>query len=81
MVNRYFVDKIPHPNGSHEVHVDGCSLLPEPGECRLLGYHDRPEAALQPARMLYPRAHLCAYCAGNWQFKVVAQSDPARRWM
>lgn len=80
MANRYFIDKVPHPNGSHEIHVEGCSLLPEPGECRSLGYHQRPEAALQPAQKLFSRAHLCTYCAGKWQFNLVAQGEPQRRW-
>ncbi|WP_148864128.1 hypothetical protein [Marinobacter fonticola] len=79
MANRYFVDKVPHPNGSHEVHVEGCSLLPESHECRLLGYHHRPETALRPAKTLFRRAHLCAYCAGEWQFNLIAQGEPLER--
>lgn len=62
MAKRFYVDKDTGAGGVHEVHADGCILMPEPHRCRMLGLHHTHRTAVYEAKALYSQSHACFYC-------------------
>ena len=63
----YIVNRNAQLNGDHEVHTappeHGCRTYPRPENMVGLGYHDTCQSAVTAARMRYPTANGCYYCA------------------
>lgn len=70
MARRFYVDKDSGADGNHEVHADGCILMPEPQRCRMLGLHHNHRTAVSEAKALYSQSHACFYC--NEEFSTIA---------
>ena len=59
----YYVNKNKQANGDHEVHVLGCSHMPEPHNRAYLGEFYSCDPAVQEAKRLgYSKANGCFYC-------------------
>ncbi|TVM33702.1 hypothetical protein DQK91_10780 [Oceanidesulfovibrio marinus] len=59
---RYYVNKNPQTNGDHEVHKDGCSYMPQPGNLQYLGSFTDCHGALAEAKKYYSQVDGCYYC-------------------
>jgi hypothetical protein len=59
---RYYVNKHGQSNGDHEVHVDGCSFLPNPEHKLYLGDYSSCFPAVAKAITIYPQSNGCYYC-------------------
>lgn len=58
---KYYVNVIPQKNGDHEVHQLGCSSMPN---TRIdLGVFSRSLDAEKAAKLHFPKARLCRFCA------------------
>lgn len=62
-VARYYVNQNAQSNGDHEVHVAGCSFLPEPENRTYLGDFTTCGPAVKEAKKTYPKANGCFFCA------------------
>ena len=61
-LNRYFVNKNAQPDGIHEVHKDGCRLLPNEKTCIDLGIHMHGISAMVKAKFFYQQSKGCSFC-------------------
>lgn len=59
---RYYVNDNAQANGDHEVHVETCQWLPEPGNRAYLGIFDACRPAVAKARERHRRVNGCFYC-------------------
>lgn len=59
----YYVNKIPQPNGDHEVHVSTCAYLPSPSNREYLGEHYSCRPAVAEAKKKYRTANGCYWCS------------------
>lgn len=62
MMRQFFVDLQSRRDGSHLVHVDGCMLMPERDQRRLLGRHMSHKNAVVEATASFSGACACFYC-------------------
>lgn len=62
-MDQYYVNKNAQPNGDHEVHKSGCSFMPAAQNRLALGAFVGCSFAVATARMHYPTANGCFYCA------------------
>jgi hypothetical protein len=61
-MDRYFVNKQQQANGDNEVHIEGCTKMPEDENRRFLGVFNRCKDAINEAKREYPNANGCAHC-------------------
>lgn len=59
----YYVNRNAQPNGDHEVHKDGCSHMPDPGNRQSVGEHASCHGAVQAAKRFNSRANGCYWCS------------------
>jgi len=59
---RYYVYKHAQSNGDHEVHVDGCSFMPQAENRMYLGDFSSCFPAVAEAKKHYPKSNGCYYC-------------------
>jgi len=62
MAKRYYVNKNAQSNGDHEVHVTGCSWMPDSINCISLGEHETCRTAVTKAKEYYSQSNGCYYC-------------------
>lgn len=60
---QYYVNRNAQENGDHEVHVAGCSWLPNERNRVSLGNHPTCRSAVREARRHFPQANGCAFCS------------------
>ncbi|WP_460234863.1 hypothetical protein [Aurantivibrio plasticivorans] len=58
----YYVNQNAQSNGDHEVHVTGCTRMPEPQNRKYLGEFTSCAPAVREAKKTYARANGCFYC-------------------
>lgn len=58
----YYVNDNAQNNGDHEVHVEGCTFLPEAANRTYLGLFDKCQDAVAKARKTHTQANGCYYC-------------------
>ena len=61
----YHINPKPLPDGSYEVHQEGCGLLVPDPERIDLGHHDSPASALEKAKTFYKKVSPCVHCGGE----------------
>ncbi len=59
----YYVNKNAQPNGDHEVHTTGCSLMPDQENRISLGDFVSCTTAVRAAKNYYTQVNGCYYCA------------------
>lgn len=59
----YYVNKNAQTNGDHEVHKEGCSVMPEPQNQLYLGDFIGCHSAVQEAKKYYPQSNGCKICS------------------
>lgn len=60
----YYVNDNAQANGDHEVHRDGCTYMPNPGNRTFLGDYYTCHPAVRVAQRKYPRtANGCYWCS------------------
>jgi hypothetical protein len=59
----YYVNKNAQPNGDHEVHVTGCSFMPDGNNRIYLGEHSSCQSAVRKAKEMFRQVNGCFYCA------------------
>ena len=59
----YYVNKNAQLNGDHEVHVTGCSFMPDSGNRIYLGDFSNCRDAVREAKKHYPQSNGCYYCS------------------
>ncbi|TAM48240.1 MAG: hypothetical protein EPN55_00705 [Gammaproteobacteria bacterium] len=59
----YYVNKNAQLNGDHEVHVTGCSFMPDAGNRIYLGDFSNCRDAVREAKKHYPQSNGCYYCS------------------
>ena len=62
----YVVDNIAQPNGSHEVHIQGCAYFPS--SITPLGFHTTCQGALRQASRVFEKSIGCALCAPECKY-------------
>ncbi len=62
---KYYVNKNAQNNGDHEVHVDGCSRMPEPENRMYLGYFSNCREAVKEAKKTFQQSNGCYYCCNE----------------
>ena len=58
----YHINPKPLPDGSFEVHREGCGLLVPDPERIDFGHHDTPTNALEKAKIFYKKVTPCVHC-------------------
>lgn len=58
----YCVNKNAQSNGDHEVHVSGCSWMPDAANRQYLGEFTNCYGAVIEAKKYYRQSNGCAYC-------------------
>ena len=61
-MSKYYVNKNAQSNGDHEVHVSGCSYMPEPENRKYLGEFTSCHGAVREAKKTYSQSNGCYYC-------------------
>ena len=59
----YYVNKNAQPNGDHEVHVSGCSFMPDANNRLHLGEHSNCQSAVRKAKEHFRQVNGCFYCS------------------
>ena len=59
----YYVNKNAQANGDHEVHVKGCSWMPDATNRTYLGDYNSCGPAVAKAKEYYPQSNGCYYCS------------------
>ena len=59
----YYVNKQAQANGDHEVHLDGCSYMPEESNKEYLGEFDDCAGAVREAKKRHPKSNGCYWCS------------------
>jgi hypothetical protein len=60
---RYYVNMNAQTNGDHEVHVSGCSFMPEDKNRIYLGEFNTCAPAVRKAKESYAQSNGCYYCS------------------
>ena len=60
---RYYVNENAQSNGDHEVHCEGCSYMPDPGNRKYLGDFSSCKPAVTEAKKYYRQSNGCYYCS------------------
>ncbi|MDX1489994.1 MAG: hypothetical protein R3332_01800 [Pseudohongiellaceae bacterium] len=60
---QYCADRNKSSKGSHEVHVDSCSYLPQAKDRLELGSHANCQSAVTAARRVYAQSVGCPVCS------------------
>jgi len=60
---RYYVNRNAQTNGDHEVHRDGCTVMPHPDNRLYLGEFTSCRPAVVEARRHYPQSNGCYFCS------------------
>ena len=60
---RYYVNKNAQSNGDHEVHVLGCSHMPEETNRLYLGDFASCHSAVREAKKHYSKSNGCIWCS------------------
>lgn len=60
-MTHYYVNQQPQSTGEHEVHADGCHVMPNSKTS--LGYHETCSTAVQAAKVHYAKVDGCYHCA------------------
>jgi len=63
MTEKYFISTNPRICGSHTVHRQGCTFLPEPGRRIHLGVFQSSQEAVKEGRRYFGRADSCPFCS------------------
>lgn len=58
----YYVNRNSQSNGDHEVHVFGCSVMPQPENRIYVGEHYTCVTAVVAAKQLYYQSNGCYWC-------------------
>lgn len=61
----YYVNKNAQSNGDHEVHVTGCSWMPNSENCKYLGNFSSCQPAVTEAKKHYRQSNGCFYCSND----------------
>jgi len=69
-MKRYYVCKFPSEEGGHEVHKQGCCLIPAEGERLFLGFMNTSNLAVIAARNLFGVARPCSWCCDRVELAV-----------
>lgn len=59
----YYVNQNAQFNGDHEVHVFGCSFMPQPENRIYVGEHYTCRAAVAAAKQYYSQSNGCYWCS------------------
>ena len=59
----YYVNTNAQPNGDHEVHRDGCGVMPAAANRKYLGEFANCYPAVAEARRIFYKANGCFYCS------------------
>jgi hypothetical protein len=59
----YYVNKNAQPNGDPEVHVSGCSFMPDANNRLYLGEHSSCHSAVRKAKENFRQVNGCFYCS------------------
>jgi hypothetical protein len=59
----YYVNKNAQDNGDHEVHMVGCSFMPDLNNRIYLGDFDNYQDAVREAKKQFSQSNGCYYCA------------------
>jgi hypothetical protein len=59
----YYVNQNAQDNGDHEVHVSGCSFMPDEDNRTYLGDFATCSSAVTEAKKIYSQSNGCAYCS------------------
>jgi hypothetical protein len=62
---QYYVNKNGQDNGDHEVHVSGCSYMPESHNRISLGDFSGCKGAVAAAREHFSQSNGCYYCSNE----------------
>ncbi len=60
---RYYVNKNAQANGDHEVHVQGCTWMPDESNREYLGDFITCRSAVSEAKKTYSQSNGCFYCS------------------
>lgn len=61
----YYVNQNAQDNGDHEVHMSGCSHMPEPGNQSYIGEFWNCTDAVEEAKKYYTQINGCYYCSNE----------------
>ena len=59
----YYVNRNAQNNGDHEVHVSGCSYMPDAVNRQYLGDFSNCREAVRAARSYFTQVNGCYYCS------------------
>jgi hypothetical protein len=63
IMDAYYVNTNPQPNGDNEIHISICPWMPHISNRKFLGYFNNCHDALGEARKIYPNtSDGCHYC-------------------
>ena len=61
-MSSYYVHTVAQENGDHEVHVSGCSWMPDTANRKYLGEFSNCAAAVVEAKKTYWKSDGCHWC-------------------
>lgn len=61
-MSKYYVNKNTQSNGDHEVHVTGCTFMPEADNRKYLGEFSSCYGAVAEAKKTFPQSNGCYFC-------------------
>jgi hypothetical protein len=61
----YYVNKMAQSNGDHEVHILGCTFMPEEKNRVYLGNFTTCSQAVIEAKKTHEKSNGCYYCAND----------------
>lgn len=62
-MSKYYVNKMAQSNGDHEVHIEGCSRMPDNNNRLYLGDFYNCHDAVSEAKNYYQHSNGCYYCS------------------
>jgi len=62
IMEKYYVNDNPQPNGDHEVHKPSCYYFAQIKSKRYLGEYSSCHGAVRKAKEIYPQSNGCYYC-------------------
>jgi hypothetical protein len=62
-MSKYYVNQNVQSNGDHEVHKEGCTFLPDPGNRIYLGDFSSCSPAVRKAKEHYSQSNGCYFCS------------------
>ena len=66
-MKNYYVNRNAQKNGDHEVHVEGCSFMPD--SKKDLGLHSSCRSAVTESKKTYAQSNGCYYCCNECHTK------------